>query len=102
MRGARLETLERQRQCKLDVALRAAHAALEIAQARRVDPRVVPGPGSQTLPVDLGREELSERGAHSLEPGCAAGEVDIGIDREAHSRQYILQALHLRALQAHR
>src|SRR4029077_1144461 len=41
-----------------------------------------------------------ERGAHPLEPRRTACEVDVGIDREAHSGQDILQALDLRTLEA--
>src|SRR5439155_1045145 len=63
---------------------------------------VVLRPGGESLFVDLRREQLGERGAHRFRPGRTACEIHIGIDREAHPRQQLLQALHLSTRQAHR
>ena len=52
--------------------------------------------------MDLRREQLRERGAHGFRPGRTACEIHVGIDREAHPRQQLLQALHLSTRQAHR
>ena len=94
------EVLERDGKPELDVAPREAHPALEVREARRIDPRVVLRPAGEALLVDLGREQLGERGAHRLRPGRAAREVDVGVDREAHAGEHAAQALDRRALAA--
>ena len=100
--GARAEACQCRRQAELHVAPRQTHAALEVLQARRVDPRVVLRPGGQSLFVDLGREQFRERGAHTFRPGRAPGEVHVRIDGEAHAGAHLGEALHDRARKADR
>src|SRR3954470_2652209 len=96
------EMLQRYLEAVLHVAPRLGEAAAEVRIARGVDPRIVLRPAREALLVDLGREELRERGAHRLLPGGAAREVDVRVDREAHCGQHVLQRRDLLACKAYR
>src|ERR1043166_9469254 len=56
----------------------------------------------EPLLVDLGREELGERGAHSLLPGAAPGEIDVCVDGKAHAGKHVLERSDLIAREADR
>ena len=88
---ARAEMVERDREAMLDVAPRLRSAGAEVLQSPRVDPRIVLRPVRQAVLVDLRREQLGQRRAHRLLPRRAAREVHVGIDREAHARQHVLE-----------
>src|SRR4026207_2116845 len=85
------EMLQRYFEAVLDVAACFGEAAAEVRVAGGVDPRIVLRPAREPLLVDLGREELGERGAHRLLPGGAAGEVDVSVDGKAHAGKHVLE-----------
>src|SRR5690606_31180868 len=96
------EMLERDRETVLDVAARETDAALKIDKALALDPRIELGPTLETLPVDLGREELRQRRAHRLLPRRLPREVHVRVDGEANAGQQILEALHALSVEADR
>src|SRR5258708_18926282 len=98
----RSEAIQRERQAELHVTARETDAALEVLQSAAVDPRIVLRPIRETLFVDLRREKLGERRAHGFRPGCAAREVDIGVDRESNAGQHLRQTLRPLSRQSHR
>src|SRR6476659_9639551 len=85
------EMLQRYFEAVLDVAARFGEAAAEVRVAGGVDPWIVLRPAGEPLLVDLGGEELSERGADRFLPRGAAGEVDVRVDREAHAGEHVLE-----------
>lgn len=89
-------------QAVLDVAPGLGQATAEILVAGRLDPRIVARPAVQPRLVDLRGEEFGQRTARRLLPTGATGEVDVGVDGEAHAGQHPLLGEHLLALQAHR
>src|SRR5262249_24940286 len=88
--AARTEMLERHLEAVLDVAARLGEAAAEVGIPGGVDPRIMLRPPRQPLFMDLGREQLGERGAHRFLPWRAAGEIDVGVDRKAYAGKHML------------
>ncbi|MNN12627.1 hypothetical protein D3C81_1256240 [compost metagenome] len=59
-------------------------------------------PAVQARLVDLRGEQFGQRAAGRLLPAGAAGEVDVGVHREAHAGQHQLLGQQLRAIQTDR
>src|SRR6266404_5688449 len=98
----RIESIQGEGQAEFHVAARQTDPALEVLQPGAVDPRIALRPIRETLFVDLWREKLGERRAHGFRPGCAAREVDIGVDRESNAGQHLRQTLRPLSRQSHR
>src|SRR5690606_34714770 len=94
--------LERDRETVLDVAACEPDAALEIGEPFALDPRIELGPARETLPMDLGGEELRQRRAHRFLPRRLPREVHVRVDGEAHAGQQILEALHALSVETDR
>ncbi len=93
--------LQRDAQAVLDIPPRLLQPLAEVVITGRIDPAVVLRPGVEPRLVDGRREEFGQRTAGRLLPDGAAGEIDIGVYREAYAGQHEFLRQHLFAVQPH-